>query len=85
MPARRVRSDSAASMRMPGLRRVVESTLFVRPRTERNWIDRYRREGVEASHRRRVTGKQIARKVGVSPATVRRVLGRLGLSKLSRH
>ena len=33
--------------------------------------------------RQRWTGKQIAKTVGVSPATVSRVLGRLGLNKLS--
>ena len=33
--------------------------------------------------RQRWTGKQIAAKVGVSPATVSRVLHRLGLNKLS--
>jgi transposase InsO family protein len=37
---------------------------------------------IEALRRQRVTGKQIAREVGVSPATVSRVLRRLGLNKL---
>ena len=111
-------------MRMPGLRRVVSSTLLgwcragrqlrpphklvgVCPRTARKWVDRYRCEGrkglrdrssrphrlrsptpqsvidrIEALRRQRVTGKQIAKEAGVSPATVSRVLRRLGLNKL---
>ena len=39
-------------------------------------------ERIEALRRQRWTGKQIARETGVSPATVSRVLRRLGLSKL---
>jgi len=38
---------------------------------------------VEALRRQRYTGKQIAAEVGVSPATVSRVLHRLGLNRLS--
>jgi transposase InsO family protein len=38
---------------------------------------------VEALRRQRHTGKQIAAEVGVSPATVSRILRRLGLNKLS--
>ena len=38
---------------------------------------------VEALRRERFTGKQIAAQVGVSPATVSRILRRLGLNKLS--
>ena len=38
---------------------------------------------VEALRRQRHTGKQIAAEVGVSPATVSRVLRRLGLNRLS--
>jgi transposase InsO family protein len=38
---------------------------------------------VEALRRQRYTGKQIAAEVGVSPATVSRILKRLGLNKLS--
>jgi len=38
---------------------------------------------VEALRRRRHTGKQIAAEVGVSPATVSRILQRLGINKLS--
>jgi transposase InsO family protein len=38
---------------------------------------------VEALRRQRHTGKQIAAEVGVSPATVSRILHRLGLNKLS--
>src|ERR1700692_593165 len=38
---------------------------------------------VEALRRQRYTGKQIAAEVGVSPATVSRILQRLGLNKLS--
>jgi transposase InsO family protein len=37
---------------------------------------------IEALRRQRVTGKQIAKEVGVSPATVSRVLRRLGLNNL---
>jgi transposase InsO family protein len=40
-------------------------------------------EAVEALRRQRYTGKQIAAEVGVSPATVSRILRRLGLNKLS--
>ena len=40
-------------------------------------------EMIERLRRLRWTGKQIARQVGVSPATVSRVLRRLGLNKLS--
>ena len=38
---------------------------------------------VEALRRQRYTGKQIAIEVGVSPATVSRILRRLGLNRLS--
>jgi len=38
---------------------------------------------VEALGRQRYTGKQIAAEVGISPATVSRILQRLGLNKLS--
>jgi transposase InsO family protein len=38
---------------------------------------------VEALRRRRHTGKQIAAEVGVSPATVSRILKRLGLNRLT--
>jgi transposase InsO family protein len=40
-------------------------------------------ERVEALRRRRWTGKQIAAEVGVSPATVSRILKRLGLNRLA--
>ncbi|CAH2396324.1 IS481 family transposase [Mesorhizobium escarrei] len=40
-------------------------------------------ETIERLRRQRWTGKQIAAEVGVSPATVSRVLRRLGLNKLS--
>jgi transposase InsO family protein len=40
-------------------------------------------ERIEALRRQRLTGKMIAAQVGVSPATVSRVLKRLGLNKLS--
>jgi transposase InsO family protein len=40
-------------------------------------------EKVEQLRRQRWTGKQIAAEVGISPATVSRVLRRLGLNKLS--
>jgi transposase InsO family protein len=38
---------------------------------------------IEALRRQRYTGKQIAAEVGVSPATVSRILRRLGLNRLS--
>ena len=40
-------------------------------------------EQVEALRRQRWTGKQIAAEVGVSPATVSRILKRLGLNRLA--
>src|SRR5262249_42711688 len=40
-------------------------------------------ERIESLRRQRMPGKEIATTVGVSPATVSRVLKRLGLSKLS--
>jgi hypothetical protein len=40
-------------------------------------------EEIERLRRQRWTGKQIAAETGVSPATVSRVLRRLGLNKLS--
>ena len=40
-------------------------------------------ERIEALRRRRLTGQAIAAEVGVSPATVSRVLKRLGLNRLS--
>ena len=40
-------------------------------------------EQVEALRRQRWTGKQIAAEVGVSPATVSRILWRLGLNRLA--
>src|SRR5260370_26230535 len=40
-------------------------------------------ERIEALRRRRLTGQAIAAEVGVSPATVSRVLKRLGLTRLS--
>ena len=40
-------------------------------------------EKVETLRRRRFTGKQIAAEVGVSPATVSRVLKRLGLNRIA--
>lgn len=49
----------------------------LRSPTPQSVIDR-----IEALRRQRMPGKQIAREVGVSPATVSRVLQRLGLSDL---
>ena len=40
-------------------------------------------DAVEALRRQRYTGKQIARELGISPATVSRILRRRGLNKLS--
>src|SRR6267154_1149041 len=54
------------------------------PRTVAKWVERFRTGGVvEALRRQRYTGKQIAAEVGVSPATVSRILQRLGINKLS--
>jgi transposase InsO family protein len=53
-----------------------------RPRRSPNAIDRAVAERVVALRRRRFTGKHIAKEVGVSPATVSRVLARAGLSRL---
>jgi transcription initiation factor IIE alpha subunit len=38
---------------------------------------------VEISRRRRYTGRQIAAELGISPATVSRILRRLGLNRLA--
>ncbi|WP_348637581.1 helix-turn-helix domain-containing protein [Bradyrhizobium sp. ISRA443] len=43
------------------------------------------RAAVEALRRQRYTGKQIAAEVGISPATVSRILHRLGLNRLRRR
>ena len=40
-------------------------------------------ERIEALRRQRFTGQQIAQDLGVSPATVSRVLGRLGLNRIT--
>ena len=40
-------------------------------------------DAVEALRRQRYTGKQIARELGISPATVSRILRRRGLNRLS--
>ena len=40
-------------------------------------------ERIEALRRQRFTGQQIAQDLGVSPATVSRVLGRLGLNRIA--
>ena len=40
-------------------------------------------DAVEVLRRQRYTGKQIARELGISPATVSRILRRRGLNKLS--
>jgi transposase len=40
-------------------------------------------DAVEAFRRQRYTGKQIARELSISPATVSRILRRRGLNKLS--
>ena len=41
-------------------------------------------EQVEALRRQRHTGKQIAAELGISPATVSRILKRLGLNRMAR-
>ena len=49
----------------------------------RTWLDLQFAPPSERLRRQRWTGKQIAAATGVSPATVSRVLRRLGLNKLS--
>ena len=53
-----------------------------RPRSSPNATGREIAEHIVALRRRRFTGKHIAKEVGVSPATVSRVLARAGLSRL---
>ena len=53
-----------------------------RPRHSPNAVDRTVIERIIALRRQRWTGKHIAMEVGVSPATVSRVLKRVGLSRL---
>ena len=53
-----------------------------RPRTLRQPTPAATIERIAELRRRRWTGKQIAKEVGVSPATVSRVLKKLGLNKL---
>ena len=53
-----------------------------RPHRLRNPTPQIVIDRIEALRRQRVTGKQIAKEAGVSPATVSRVLRRLGLNKL---
>jgi transposase InsO family protein len=62
---------------LKGLRDRSSRPRHLRSPTPQIVIDR-----IEALRRQRVTGKQIAQQVGVSAATVSRVLRRLGLSKL---
>jgi transposase InsO family protein len=60
------------------------------PKTVAKWVERFRAEGVDGLRdrssrplrRQRHTGKQIAVEVGVSPATVSRILRRLGLNRI---
>src|SRR6185437_10503221 len=53
------------------------------PKTVAKWVERFEAEGVEALRLQRHTGKQIAAEVGVSAATVSRILKRLGLNRWS--
>jgi transposase InsO family protein len=53
-----------------------------RPHRLRNPTPQTVIDRIEALRRQRVTGKQIAKEVGVSPATMSRVLRRLGLNNL---
>ncbi|MHB1204695.1 MAG: IS481 family transposase [Rhodospirillaceae bacterium] len=53
-----------------------------RPRRLRKPTPIHIAEQIEALRRQRITGKQIAKDAGVSPATVSRVLRRLGISRL---
>jgi len=58
--------------------RIAARAASVAPATAPEVIER-----IESLRRQRMPGKEIAATVGVSPATVSRVLKRLGLSKLS--
>ena len=53
-----------------------------RPRRSPNAVDQAVIERIIALRRQRLTGQHIAQQVGVSPATVSRVLSRAGLSRL---
>src|SRR5262249_36023313 len=54
-----------------------------RPLSSPNQTPRATCETVEALRRQRYTGTQIARQLAISPATVSRILQRLGLNRLS--
>ena len=54
-----------------------------RPHRLRNPTPDETAKRIEALRRQRMTGQQIAREVGVSPATVSRVLRRLGLNRIA--
>ena len=63
---------------LPGLQDRSSRPHRLREPTAQGVVDR-----IEALRRQRLTGKAIAAQVGVSPATVSRVLRRLGLNRLS--
>src|SRR5213082_4197722 len=52
------------------------------PKTVAKWVERFRASGVDVLRRQRHTGKQIAAETGISPATVSRILRRLGLNRI---
>lgn len=54
-----------------------------KPRSSPSQIPPATRDSVERLRRQRHTGKQIAKELGISPASVSRILRRLGLNKLS--
>jgi transposase InsO family protein len=53
-----------------------------RPRNLRKPTPNHIAERIETLRRQRLTGRQIAKETGVSPATISRVLQRLGISRL---
>ena len=63
---------------LPGLQDRSSRPQHLRQPTPQATVDR-----IEARRRQRMTGKAIATETGVSPATVSRVLKRLGLNRLS--
>ena len=76
--ARKWLDRSQAAKAWPACRIAARGPIGCASRRRRPVIER-----IEALRRQRMTGKEIAAEVGVSAATVSRVLKRLGLNKLS--
>jgi transposase InsO family protein len=81
-PSRRSRLPESRR-RMPSPRPRCSTYRSSRPLSLPSQTPPARCAAVEALRRQRHTGKQIAAEVGVSPATVSRILRRLGLNRLS--